>query len=165
MIFRDFPPDDRQALRLTSPDARWRLCLQYEDEIRWGPPYYTLWISDAHAPETVWWGPGRLIYFGQHCAFAPDSRHLVAERWHSLVLPDVEYSVIDLGSGEMGTLSRSGRALPTALAVTAPEGEGATSTCTVTLLGGAVLSLPIDPTAGTMTPVEDWPFPRRDGRS
>jgi hypothetical protein len=108
------------GIDFVSPDGRWRGRLEDAGEIPWGPPYFTLWISNAEpGDQGVWWGPGRRHLFGEHVGFSPDSRYLVAERWHDLQLPDVEYVAFDLVAGRTHSVCRSGRLLPAKIQIVA----------------------------------------------
>ena len=100
-----------------SADQTWFARLRYEGEIRFGPPYYALWISRCDRPGTGWWSPARTTLFGSHVAFSSDSRWLVIERWESLATPRINIVAIDLRDGGCWTLVGPVEGLPASLVI------------------------------------------------
>jgi len=93
----------------SSPDGRWHLVLKYEDEIHFGPSYYSLWLrQDPVERYNRFHQLGATGYFGAASAFSPESRYLVVESWASLRAPDTTCIVLDLESGSEAELLHLG---------------------------------------------------------
>lgn len=125
---------------IVSPDRRWVCQLERVGEIRFGPPYFSLWLTREPAREPWWW-QGRRALFGDHVRFSESSRFLIAERWRSLDVPNIDLVAIDLRAGAMR------------VAVAGIASVGALET--------EWQRWPDEPSGvGIAEPLEDWPFPK-----
>lgn len=96
MILNEVKKTDAD-IELTSGDSRVVLLLEWQGEVRFGPPYYAMWLRiDGRPSPESFAGPGIESPHGALAAFSADGRYLVVERWRRLDYPDTTAVIIDL---------------------------------------------------------------------
>ena len=91
-------------IRIDAPIGDQHLLLEYQGEIRFGPPYFRLWLGNGN--EYV--GPGPDEFYGDKASYSPDGRYVAIERWFDLTSPDTGLVVLDLHLARRCTVDRLG---------------------------------------------------------
>lgn len=91
-------------IEIRSPQGDRNLILEYCGEVRFGPPFFLLWIQAGD--EYV--GPGETEIYGDKAFWSTDGRYLALERWYSLELPNNGLMILDLRTARRCLLERLG---------------------------------------------------------
>ena len=90
-----------QPIVFTSPDNEHRVTLEYLNEIRFGPPYYSLRIDDIFFGKRI---------FGNSYLWSPDSRFFAIQEWETTMEgagPQTHLLLIDVHAKRECILSRA----------------------------------------------------------
>jgi hypothetical protein len=92
-----------QSIVSTSPDNKHNAVLEYLNEVRFGPSYYSLTVDKISFGQRI---------FGNSYVWSPDSRYLAIQEWETISEergPQTQLLLIDVESERECVLSRAKR--------------------------------------------------------